>query len=188
MSPFTTRSGRRLAIAALAVAGLFGLFALMFAVGETFTDPGGWQALGLVALWLVPLGVLLALAWLRPAEAQIVLELLTAVWVGVVLWSALLPEAWRSFEDSNGPIRGLVCLALMLPVAALGWHRTLPAAVMMLVIGLTPLFAGGSAPLRVIAVPAIVVGLLLLAAGLVERGHQQGAAPGPPSLPTPHTV
>ena len=26
-----------------------------FIVGETFTDPGGWEAAGLVALWVVPL-------------------------------------------------------------------------------------------------------------------------------------
>ena len=25
-----------------------------FIVGETFTDPGGWEAAGLVALWVVP--------------------------------------------------------------------------------------------------------------------------------------
>ena len=38
----------------------FGMTALttaffgLFVVGETFTDPGGWEALGLVAAWAVP--------------------------------------------------------------------------------------------------------------------------------------
>ena len=44
------------------ITAFFGLFV----VGETFSDPGGWKALGLVAAWAVPLAALAAVAWWRP--------------------------------------------------------------------------------------------------------------------------
>lgn len=188
MSTFETRSGRGLAIVAMVVAALLGLLAVLFGIGETFDDPGGWTAAGLVAVWFVPLAALLALALVRPSVAEPVLWVLTAAWVGVVVWSMVAPDTWRSFEDDTGPVRAFACLVLMLPVAALGWHRPLPAAAMLLVIGVSPLFAVGSAPLQVMAMPTLVVGLLLLAAGLVERAHRHGSATGPPSLPTPHAA
>jgi hypothetical protein len=114
---------------------------------------------------------------------------LTGVCVGVSLWSAVAPQGWRAFENSSGPLRALAGLALMLPVAELGWRRPLSAGVMLLVIGVAPLLAAGSAPLWVMAVPTVVIGALLLAAGLVESGHQDGTTSnGPPTLPTPHTA
>ena len=126
------------------------------------------------------------LALARPSVAQPVLEALTAVWVAAALWSIVAPHAWRSFESTNGPVRAVVCLALILPIAALGWHRPLPAGVMLLVIGVAAVLAVGSAPLYVVALPAVVIGAVLLSAGLVEHGHHQGTATGPPNLPTPH--
>ncbi|HEX2499469.1 MAG TPA: hypothetical protein VHO00_11780 [Actinomycetes bacterium] len=170
---------RGLTIMAMVLAGLFGLLAVMFTAGETFADPGGWEAVGLIALWLVPLIVLLGLALARPSVAQPVLEALSAVWVVAALWSIAAPHTWRSFESTNGPVRAVACLALLMPIAALGWHRALPAGAMLLVIGLAAVVATGSAPLRVVAVPAIVIGALLLTAGLVERGHHQDKAAGP---------
>jgi hypothetical protein len=90
MGAMTTesRAARGLTIMAMVLAGLFGLLAVMFTAGETFADPGGWEAVGLTALWLVPLIVLLGLALARPSVAQPVLEALTAVW-----WS--LPQEHR---------------------------------------------------------------------------------------------
>lgn len=59
---------------------------------------------------------------------------------------------------------------------------------MLLVIGFAPMTTAGSAPLRVLAIPTALVGMVLLAAGLIERGHQHGTATGPLSLPSPHTA
>jgi hypothetical protein len=181
MGAITTgsRVARGLTITATVLAGLFGLLAVMFTIGETFADPGGWEAIGLIALWLVPLIVLLGLALARPLVAQPVLEALSAVWVVAALWSIAAPHTWREFESTNGPVRAVACLALMMPVAALGWHRAFPAGVMLLVIGLAAVLAVGSAPLHVVAVPTIVIGALLLAAGLVERSHDQETAARP---------
>jgi len=185
--------GRGLTIVALVSAAVFGLVAVMFTAGETFADPGGWQAVGLIASWLVPMIALLVLALARPSVAQPVLEALTAAWAVVALWSMVAPHAWRTFESAHGPVRAVACLALMLPVAALGWHRPLPASLMLLVVGFAALIAGGSAPLRVVALLAIVVGAGLLAAGLAGRGHQKGTAAGSPQLrpqghDTPHAA
>jgi hypothetical protein len=181
-----TRAGRGLTIVAMVLAGLFGVVAVMFTAGETIADPGGWQAVGLIALWLVPLVVLLVLALTRPSVAQPVLEALAALWVAAALWSIVAPHTWRSFESANGPLRAVAFLVLMLPIAGLGWQRPLRAGVMLLVIGVAAVFAVGSAPLHVVALPAVVIGAVLLAAGLVEHGHRQGTTTGPPNLTTPH--
>ena len=66
----------------------FGLMALSsfffgaFIIGDTFADPGGWKAAGLVAAWAVPLAGLAALSWLRPRWAVYVLAALTAAVIG----------------------------------------------------------------------------------------------------------
>ena len=80
----------------------FGLMALStfffgaFVIGDTFTDPGGWKAAGLVAAWVVPLAGLAALLWLRPGWAVYALAVLSAAVIGVSIWSAISAEAWRS--------------------------------------------------------------------------------------------
>ena len=183
-----THAGRALTIVAMVLAGLFGLFAMLFTAGETLADPGGWQAIGLIALWLVPLIVLVALALIRPSVAQPVLVVLTAICLAVALWSLVASHAWRSFESTSGPVRAVACLVLVLAVTALGWHRQLPAGVMLLVVGIAAVLAVGSAPLRLMALPALVIGALLLAAGLVEQGHHENTSIGPPTLPSSHHV
>lgn len=183
-----TRVGRGLTMVAIVLAGLFGLVAVMFTVGETLADPGGWPAAGLIALWLAPLVVLLVLALGRPRVAETVLEAFAVVWVAAAGWSVVAPHAWRTFEDTSGPVRAVACLALILPVVALGWHRPLPAGVMLLVVGLTSLLAVGSAPLQVMAMPTVVIGAVLLTAGLVGQGHHDTSATEPSNRSTPHPV
>lgn len=59
------------------------LLAGAFTVGETFADPGGWKAAGLVASWAVPLLVLAMLAWYRPGWAAPACVVLTVALIGV---------------------------------------------------------------------------------------------------------
>ncbi len=102
----------------------FGLMALStfvfgaFITGDTFVDPGGWKAAGLVAAWAVPLAGIAALSWLRPGWAVYVLAALTAAVIGVSIWFALNPHAWRSF------ITGILYLAS----AQLARRRSAPPA------------------------------------------------------------
>jgi low temperature requirement protein LtrA len=53
--------------AGLGLMALSTFFFGAFIIGDTFADPGGWKAAGLVAAWAVPLAGLAALSWLRPA-------------------------------------------------------------------------------------------------------------------------
>ena len=185
-----------LQIVALSLMGAIGLFMGMFIIGETLTDPGGWRGIGLVALWLVPLVVVAAFAWLRPRWAQWLLGTLTAVVVGLLVWSAVAPQTWRDFENNNGPILAIAVFALAIPLTVLGWHRPLPAGSMLLLLGLTAPLAlvfvaatGGlngeeaivpqQAALTVLMVPIIVIGTLLVLAGLVDGGDK----PAPPAAP-----
>ncbi len=62
----------------------------LFVAGDTFTDPGGWEALGLVAAWAVPLAAIAAIAWYRPRWA-------IRVFAVLCLLSSVL-RSWRSLR------------------------------------------------------------------------------------------
>ena len=188
---------KTLQIVALSLMGAIGLFMGMFIIGETLTDPGGWRGIGLVSLWLVPLVVVAAFAWLRPQWAQWLLGILTAVVVGLLVWSAVAPQTWRDFENNNGPILAIAVFALAIPLTVLGWHRPLPAGSMLLLLGLTAPVAlvivsvtGGlngeeaivppQAALTLLMVPIIVIGTLLVLAGLVDGGDKPSPTATPP--------
>ena len=188
---------KTLQIVALSLMGAIGLFMGMFIIGETLTDPGGWRGIGLVSLWLVPLVVVAAFAWLRPRWAQWLLGILTAVVVGLLVWSAVAPQTWRDFENNNGPILAIAVFALAIPLTVLGWHRPLPAGSMLLLLGLTAPVAlvivsvtGGlngeeaivppQAALTLLMVPIIVIGTLLVLAGLVDGGDKPSPTATPP--------
>ena len=91
-----------------------------FIIGDTFTDPGGWKAAGLVAAWAVPLAGLTALSWFCPGWAAYVFAVLSAAVIGVSIWFALDPQAWRSFENQHGPIRAVITFILVAAMAVLG--------------------------------------------------------------------
>jgi hypothetical protein len=187
---------KNLQIVALSLMGALGLFFGLFIIGETMSDPGGWRGLGLVALWLVPLLAVVAMAWLRPEWAKWLLAVLTAAVTGLLLWSVLAPQPWSDFENRNGPILAVAVFALAIPLTALGWRQPMPAGSMLLVLGLTPVASllllaatGGvhrdgvgippQAGLVVLTVPLVVVGALLVIAGLSDGG----AKPLPPATP-----
>jgi hypothetical protein len=194
-----------LMIVAMSVMGVFALLAGLFVVGETVIDPGGWAALGLVSLWLVPLVALSLLAWWRPGPASWLLGGLALVGLGLLVWSALDPEAWRRFEDVRGPVLAIGLFAVSVPVAVLGWHRPLVAGAELIGLGLAPLVAvavlavtgasdeGMVAPqsgLTILVSPLLLVGALFLVAGSVSGtgapappdGTGRGRAPHPPRL------
>lgn len=104
-----------------------------FVVGETVTDPGGWEALGLVAAWAIPFVALTALAWFRPTWATWLFAVLIAGVIGVSAWFALDPDGWRAFEDRNGPVRDVATFVLAAGIALLGLKRTAVAGWMLLV-------------------------------------------------------
>jgi hypothetical protein len=87
---------------------------------------------------------------------------LSAAVIGVSVWFALNPQAWRAFEDRHGPIRAIVAFVLVAAIAVLGLKRTAVAGVLLLVVGVVPLAVSslgsllGFASLSVVsAAPAI---------------------------------
>ena len=162
--------------------GLFAAFIGMFIVGDTFTDPGGWEAAGYVATWLVPLALLCALAWFRPQWATVLFAVLVGGYFLVSLWAMIDPDGWRSFEDSVGPVRTIVAFAISAPLALLGWKRPFAAGLMLVLLMVPPMLFvavdSGLAWGSIIAVtsPASVTGSLYLLAAHFERAspHELG--------------
>lgn len=181
-------------VLAVMYVGLFGLFV----VGETFTDPGGWTALGLVASWLLPSVLLCLLAWRRPAIARPLLVGLVVAMAGLYLWSAVAPDAWRSFEDDTGPVRGVVTMALSAPLAVLARQYVRDAGWLLFTLGLMPFLValtlrlvhdtGISLSLAILDAPLLLIAALLLISARLDHQTHDGTAlraPGPSTGP-PH--
>ena len=160
-----------------------------FVVGDTVTDPGGWAAVGLIALWAVPMAALCALAWLRPDWATRVLGVLAGVLVVASVWFAVAPGAFRDFENQHGPVRAIAVWVVAVAAALLGLKRTMAAGILLLVIGGVPFLIasfrfGGFASLAVVTVPAVIAGVLYLySAVLASRAGSDGVIPPGPARP-----
>lgn len=164
---------------ALTFFGAFAALGSLFATGEALADPGGWEAAGITALWLVPAAALAAVAWLRPERAMPTLAVLGALVVVVAVWFAAMPGAWRTFEDEWGPVRILLSFAVAIPMAAAGRRHPLASGIMLAVVGfvppaLTAMSADDGArsavgPMAAVSTPILVTAGLLLAAAWIGR-------------------
>ena len=156
------------------VVGIAGFFAL-FVVGETFTDPGGWRAVALVAAWVLPLAVCCVIVWWRPDAGVWLLAVLTALVLAWDVWLAIDPDTWRRIEDENGPVHAIAVLTLAAAVALLGLERTRAAGVLLVLIAVGTGLAssrgvGGVALLAFLtAVPLISGALYLVSAAMSSR-------------------
>lgn len=169
----------------------FGFIALVavvfgaFIVAETIDDPGGLAAAGLIASWLVPLIGLAVLAWSRPDVAVRVFVVLTVLVLVMTAWAAVQSDAWRSFEDRNGPVRTVAVFLMTAAVAVLGLRRPRQAGWLLVTLGVLPLVVsslGGRLALGSLAAavtPALIVGVGYLAAAHLA----DGSAPEPPVHP-----
>ena len=174
---FLQRSG-------LVLMGVFTFVGGAWAGAEAFADPGGWRAAGLVAIWLVPLAVLLVISWYRVTWATVLLSALTAGVIGVSIWFAADPEAWRVFENNYGTVRAMSSFVLAAPLALLGWRKPLPAGMLLVALGVAPVMlaaAGtfwGLGSLAVVSLPAVLTGILyLLAEAIARRASTRPAVP-----------
>jgi hypothetical protein len=170
-------------------AAMFGLFAL----GETSTDPGGWEAVALTLSWALPLAALAAIAWLRPNWAPWVFAILVAGLIGVAIWFAADTEGWRAFEDRNGPVRDIGAFTVAFAIALLGLKRPRPAGILLLVLGIVPLsiFVASHEGFRgiellwVLTYPPVVTGVLYLLSAYAESGSPGRAPIEPHGQPSP---
>lgn len=187
---------------ALVTAVLVGLLVGLFLAGEALTEPGGLRGALLVACWMVPLAVLTVVAWRAPPSAPVVLGICAGAAAMLTLSEPLLAEQWRAWENSVGPVLGVVSFILLVPLGVMGVRR--PALAGALLLGLAALglmvesigMLGSGAPLAAaaggssaaLALPLAVVGILLLvAAGLGRIGSRDRTppSPGPHDAPGP---
>lgn len=161
----------------------FTVLAAVWIAGEAFADPGGWQAVGLTAAWVVPLVVLSIVAWRPSRGATAVLGVLTGALIVLNVWVAVDPDPWRAFENGHGPVRAIASFAVAAPIAVLGRRRPLPAAVLLLALAVLPMLlaatsgVAGLGSLSVVSVPPFVTGVLYLAAVLVRRSPAEPRVP-----------
>ena len=185
-----TRSAVVLRRVAFGVRAAFGLMGTLFVAGETFIDPGGWAAVGVTALWVVPMLGLVGLALLRP-------ELAARVMVPVTLVVAVATVADATFalvpRDSWGPVAAIAVFTTAVVLGFLGLHddglagRLLVSLALAQLVAtvLTPVLhgrgeggpgpgamAGGSS--GVVVLPLLLVGALFLASDMLERTSQDG--------------
>ena len=183
---------RVLTIIALTIMGLFAALASMFILGEVFTDPGGGTAVVLSAIWVLPVVVVSGVVLLRPEAGGWLLMGLTGAAIGVVLWAALDPDLWRTIQEDTGPVLAIALFALSIPIAVAGWRRPLFAGILLVILGVVPLVSlslmvrtgtvgeGGVPPqagMSALTSPLLLVGGLLVIAGLIERSRGQEAIP-----------
>lgn len=188
-----TKALKYLAFSLMAVVGLLGG---AFVLGETFTDPGGWTAVWVSALWVVPMLGLSVFALLRPDAASPVFVVVT---VAVALFTladslfAIIPR------DDWGPVAAIVVFALGVTLAFFGLRRALLAGALMVTAAVTQLVAtvagvavhaagdgagaglGGSS--GVVVLPLLLIGALFVEAGRLEGDRLQWHWP-----PTTHPV
>jgi hypothetical protein len=186
-APGRARAVRRIAFGFMA---LYVVLAGLFIAGETFSDPGGWAAVGWVASWLVPMVGLSLLAWFRPDGARIPLTVLTGATVALAVWYAFESHAWRTFENAHGPVRGIAVFALGAALAVYGYRRPRLGGMLLLVATAVPvamamLASGGfgMASLGALALPAMITGALFVWSSAISGSAPPPDAPGPAPPP-----
>jgi hypothetical protein len=186
-----TMFARVLRSVAVGLVALFGIVAGLFIAGETFTDPGGWEAMVLTAAWAVPLIALSVMALMRPGLGSRMLPIVLAVVAGWVVVDSLAHVIDR---DAWGPVGSISMFAVVVPCGLLGVHRAAEAGWLVLAGAAAELVAtvasmdraggqslwsafGGSTGVMVL--PFLVLGVLFLAVAAAERwtGHAHGGTP-----------
>jgi hypothetical protein len=170
------RRVQRLRRIAFVTAIFYAVIGTIFIIGETVTDPGGMKAVGLIALWSVPMLLVAALSWFVPRPMPTVMTVLVALSVGMNLWYLSDAKSWHQFENTNGPIRAVVLFALCVALGVYGYRRPGVAGVLLLVAALTSdLIANfsshhqGHVSIDIVTAPAVMMGICYLICGICEK-------------------
>ena len=175
--PWTLRVERILEWVALVWSLLFTTLAGLFTAGYALDDPGGLTGIGIVLAILLPMLAVAGLALRRPDAAVVVLLAVLAVAVVAGVWQAFDPMGLHEFENANGPVTAIGSFMTLPALALLGARRGRPLAAGLIILGLagaalfgellsTPFNLGSS---MAVALPMLLAGALLLAAGLIAR-------------------
>lgn len=173
--------------AGFAVMAAFAGFVGLILVGYTIADVGGWEAVGLVTLVGLPLGLLCLLAWFRPSLAVPVLGVAALAPITFGVMSLLDYDRWSAWEDQHGPLGLVLLIAVAAPLAVLGLSRPTAAGSLMLAAALVPVLlstigagADWGRPLSIglVIVPVVVSAVLFLLAGR-QGAHRNETASSP---------
>lgn len=171
---------------AFAVMAAFAGFVGMMVVGYTATDVGGWQAVGLIALVVVPAALLCLLAWWRPTVAVPVLAVASLAPVAFGVLQLVDYDRWSAWEDEHGPVSLVLVVVVGAALAVLGLSRPTEAGLLMVAIVLVPLaleMVGAGEewwrPLSIalVVLPVLVSGSLFLLAGREGAGGHPASRP-----------
>jgi hypothetical protein len=171
---------------------VFALLALPFVLGNLAEDPGGWAAVGISVLALVPLGALSVQAARRPGTALRTLALCVGLLAVYAVVEAFLPQ------QGVGPVVAVGTIVLAVPLAVLGLKHARVAGALMVIDGLLPFIGLVAAAVRnadenggfhldgssgAAGMPVLTVGLLLLLAWGLGLRHVAHPRPGATTRP-----
>lgn len=180
-----TGTAKHLRNTAFTLMALFGVVGSLFVAGETFADPGGWTAVWMTALWVLPMLGLIAYALLRKERAG-PLFVVVAVLVGA--FTVLDEVAGIVPADETGPVAVITVFSFSVAAAFLGLYRASLAGLLMVTLALVQLASlvvgqvvrgsleegppvgamlGGSS--GVVVMPLLVIGALFLVAGTLAH-------------------
>jgi hypothetical protein len=172
--------------------GVVGGFIMLFIIGETFTDPGGLQAVAMVSMWVIPAGLLSWLALARPAEAAITLTAVCALSTAFNIWAVAVGEWWWRFENQHGPISAIITFASTIPLGFMAWRQPWWAGWLLVGTTLLPDLTvmvrnpdRGAISLGFLTSPGIVAGVLFVLAGYANR-HKPGGLTSIRGITPPH--
>jgi len=176
---------------AVAVMMVFGVLALGFILGTIAEDPGGWAAVALSAVVLVPVLSLSVVAVRAPELATRILGVGVGLLAGYAVVEAFVPVRMA------GPVVAVGTVVLAVPMAVLGLRHAREAGTLLVLDGLVPILGlalvalqhadegsrglhlGGSSGAA--GVPVLFVGALFLLAWVAglqpAAGHRRPAGP-----------
>lgn len=120
----------------------FAVLATLFISGYAFEDPGGWQAAGLTAAWVVPMIAIVLLAWRYPKVMRIPLVVLAGISVIVSASQAVWLEQWKDFLNRVGPVEAIASFVVVMGLNAYArYHDELLGGALMFAVAVTPIAA-----------------------------------------------
>ncbi len=134
------RTAKVLKWVAFSVSIAWGLLFSLFAAGYALDSPGGWDGVGLIAAYAVPMVLLALVAWFRPAIGSILL--VVAIILQVVC--NVLDPILGGFSGSGHPDGADFTLVLLVALACLGVHRARLAGALLVALAVLPFAAGAS--------------------------------------------
>jgi hypothetical protein len=169
---------RRARYVVFAVTATFLALASAFTVGGASADPGGTTAVVLTLVWVLPAAALGAFTVLRPARAEQVLIVATAL-VALFIVVQALTDVIPS--DDVGPVGTIAALAISIPLALLGLHRAGMAGRLLvglgLVLGISGLLGAPAGSATALALPLLVFGVLFLLVAEPSGGRRRATPP-----------